>query len=104
MNHGAHCRLVDAEPESDSAHEDANLVRHPALLIFPSRIAIHFAVIGDGWNSVLLEEVDRFFHFVYRWRVDDHVRVPIFTQRFRQKARLLHTIALFDDVAEIWLG
>src|SRR5271166_1187765 len=33
MHHGAHCRLVDAEAESDGADQYAHFVRHPQFLI-----------------------------------------------------------------------
>jgi len=62
MDHGAHRRLIDAQSESDRADEDTNFVRHPAFLVGTTLVFLHLAVIGNGWNSLLLQEINRLFH------------------------------------------
>ena len=60
MNHRAHRGLVDAQAESDRAHHDANLIRHPFFLIFAPGEGTHLSMVSDRRNAVFLEEIHGF--------------------------------------------
>ena len=101
MNHGAYGSLVDTQSESYGAHQHAHFVRHPALLVAPSSAGIHLAVICDGGNSLLLEEIHCLFDPGDRGGVDDDVAVRVLPQRPHQQAGLHAPIAFLHDIPQV---
>src|SRR3989442_11296537 len=104
MNHGAYGSLVDTQSESYGAHQHAHFVRHPALLVAPSSAGIHLAVICDGGNSLLLEEIHCLFDPGDRGGVDDDVAVRVLPQRPHQQAGLHAPIAFLHRSEERRVG
>src|SRR5712692_9889733 len=101
MNHGAYGSLVDTQSESYGAHQHAHFVRHPALLVAPSSPGIHLAVICNGGNSLLLEEIHCPFDPGDRGGVDDDVAVRVLPKRPHQQAGLHAPIAFLHDIPQV---
>lgn len=73
MDDGADGGFVDAEAERERTDHDADLVVHPFFLVLAARGGVQFAVIADGGDAVLLQEVDGFADAVNGPRIHDDV-------------------------------
>ena len=80
MNHRADSCLINPQAKSDCANEHANLIGHPALLVLPAGLAAHLAVISNGRNAALLDEIDRLLDTVDGGRINDNVAARVLTQ------------------------
>src|SRR5271169_863240 len=54
VNYGAHRGFVDSQSEGDRPDQHAYFVGHPAFLITPAEVRVHFPVICNRGNSLLL--------------------------------------------------
>ncbi len=94
MDDGADGCFVNAEAEGDGADQYAHFVGHPALLIAAAVVAVHFAVIADGGDALVLEKIHGFFYAIDGGRIHNDVPVGIIAQSFKEKRELLDTVAL----------
>ena len=89
VNHGADRSLIDPQSKSDSADQNANLIRHPTFLIAAPRLSVHFAVIGDCGNAPLLEKIHGLLHAIDSGSVNDDVTAGVLAHR-TYKQRVLY--------------
>src|SRR5271166_1707057 len=94
--------FVDAEAEGDGADEDAGLFGHPLFLIFAAGAAVHLAMVADGGDAALFEEINDFADTRDGGGVDDDVAVLHFFYRFHDVVVLHAAFALADNVTEIF--
>src|SRR6266404_9588780 len=101
MNDGAHGGLVDSQAERHRADQDAHFVGHPLFLVFAAGAAFHLAVVADGGDAVLFEEIDGFSHASDGGRVDDDAAVRDLPHGAEKQFVLRSGVGLADDVAEV---
>src|SRR5580704_2790706 len=101
MDDRANRSFIDAKAERDSAHQNAHFIRHPAFLIFSAHVVIHFSMIRNGRNSMLLEEINRFFHLVNGRRINNYILFRVGAQGLQQKIWLFASAAFLDDVTQV---
>src|SRR6266446_2376771 len=101
MNDGAHGGLVDSQAEGHGADQNTHFVGHPLFLVFAAGAAFHLAVVADGGDAVLFEEIDGFSHADDRGRIDDDAAVRDLPHGAKEEFVLRSGIGLADDVAEV---
>ena len=101
VDHRAHRRLVDAQPESDRAHHHADFIGHPFLLILAPRPRIHLPVVRDGANAVFLEKVHRLPDPRDGRRIHDNVSIAHAPHGLKQHRHLRARIALAHHVTQV---
>ena len=101
VDHGAHRRLVDPQPEGDGAHQHAHFVVHPALLVAAAVGGLHLAVIGDGGDAPVRQKIHGLFHRGDGGRVHDHAFALVGAQGRQQQARVRLFVALVRHVAQV---
>src|SRR5580692_7694796 len=101
MDHRAHRGLVDAKPEGDGSNQYAHLVCHPAFLIDPPLIFFHLAVIGNRWDPLLLEEINRLLDARDGRRIHDDGAVGVVANSVHQQSWLLSVFTLPRHISQI---
>src|SRR5580692_9872535 len=101
MDHGPHCCLIDPQAERYGSDKNALLVRHPALLVAPTLIFFHLAVVSDGGYPPLLQEINRFFDASDGGRIYDDGAVGVAADGVHQQRWLLSIFTLARHVSQI---
>ena len=101
MNDGADGGLINSQPKGNGADQHAHFVGHPALLIAAAVVRVHFAVVADGGDALVLEKIHRLFYAIDGGRINNDVAVGIIAQDFEEKRKLLDALARANQIAKI---
>ena len=84
VDHGSHGSFVDAQPKGYGPHQNAHLIGHPAFLVLSPQVGFHLPVVGNSGDSVVSQEVHRFFHAGDSRGIYDHAPDAVMAQALHE--------------------